>query len=65
MHGINEKWMKKEENKEIFDNMAMFAHYAENKQQFRNLIDGLIEEKSLREKVLKMERVCLSRAEDL
>ena len=60
MHGLNEKWMKREENKEIFDNMAMFAHYAENKQQFRNLVDGLIEEKNLRERVLKIRRYLLN-----
>eukprot|EP01084_Bolivina_argentea_P008272 15484_1 len=54
LHGLNEKYIKKERHKEIFDNIAKFSRFAENKQQFRTLVDGLIEEKELRDRVKKI-----------
>ena len=52
--GLNERFTRRPRHKEIFDNYSKFARFAASKQQFRELIDGLIHEDVLREKVKKL-----------
>lgn len=52
--GLNERFTRRPRHKEIFNNYSKFARFATSKQQFRELIDGLIHEDKLREKIKKL-----------
>lgn len=45
---------------EIFNNMSSFALFAENKKEFKELINGLIDEKQLREDIYLLKKYLLN-----
>ena len=56
----NDKYTKRPEHNEIYQNMAKFCIYSPNKQQFRELIDGLIQEHELRKRIQKIKHYMIN-----